>query len=122
MTVPPHRSWFGLAPLALLLALLLGAAAPGGVPAPERGVGAALRLAGAGSARVARPGVASQAFLEAARGHAVASAHGAPAASIVRIAAFDEVRAATPRSHATPARILPSWPRAYDPRGPPSAA
>jgi hypothetical protein len=122
MTVPPYRSWFGLAPLALLLALLLGAAAPAGHGTAERGVGPGLRLAGVGGARVARPGAASQALLEVARGHAAASAHGAPAALFVRIAAFDAARAASPRPDAAPARVLPSRLRTYDPRGPPQVA
>jgi hypothetical protein len=122
MTASPHRCWLGLAPLALLLALLLGAAAPGGAAAPERGIGAGHRLAGAGGTRVARLGSAPRAILEAAHSRAGAGArpHGAPAAALVRIAAPDEARAALPRAYEAPTCALPSRPRAYDPRGPPS--
>lgn len=122
MTASPHRSWLGLAPLALLLALLLGAAAPGGAAAPERGIGASHRLGGSAGSRIARPTSASRAILEAAHSRAGAGARplGAPAASLVRVAALDEAPVAAPHAHDVPAGALPSCRRAYDPRGPPS--
>jgi hypothetical protein len=115
------RTWLGLAPLALLLALLLGAA-PGGAAAPERGIGASQRSAAPAGSRVARAGSAAQAIVAAAGASTAAGArpHGAPAAILVRIAAPDEVPALARDAREPESASLPSRPRLYDPRGPPS--
>jgi hypothetical protein len=117
----PHRTWLGFAPLALLLAVLLGGAAPGSVGAPERGIGAGHRAAAPG-ARIARPAAAPGAIVAAAQAGASASArpHGTPAALVAGDAAFAlgwlaSAPVAQPASRAPASRA-----RLYDPRGPPS--
>jgi hypothetical protein len=121
MTMSPRHAWLSFAPLAFLLAVLLGMAAPG-ASAPERGVGASYRGAATG-ARIARPGSTAQGAVVAAAqalGAANARPHGAPVALVARVATLDAERRAFSSQRARASLAPASRPSAYDPRGPPS--